>query len=304
MGYVNKQQQATLIALSVISSSLSIAGSFVILRCTVRNYKESCRLHRSGGRKTTANAFAPTYMRIMFAMSCFDIIYSLNLVFQPLAVYGYPLSFGNVASCTAVGSIHQMGFAGFMYYGMLSFYFLLTIRKGKSQEWVAKKAEPFMHTIAIGFPLITSITGVIIDCYAWLDLFVGCWVANYPKGCQYPSNPLQCSTLPGYLFGGVPFAVLIPSLTVNNTLVFLHVRKVYKSSPSTLAGSSRGSLGGAMDDQQKKRIRQVGTQATLYVAAAFLTYMPLIINELVLTVILGLYRSTQSDIIGKNTNRR
>ena len=77
---------------------------------------------------------------------------------------------------------------------------------------------------------------------------------------------------------------------------------------TTTAGASNVSsltITGAMDggQAQTKRLQQVATQATLYVAAAFLTYLPLIISELVLTVILGMYKSWQYRLFRKYTSK-
>ena len=362
--YFTVDQQIGLFVAAIFSSTISLLGSSLILRYICRNYKAVRRAGHSGRRRGGAQAgsnSSPTYLRIMFAMSCFDIIYSINLIMQPLLVdvstttgfpkYDFPI--GNMASCTAVGTFHQIRFGGFIYYGMLSFYYLLTVRMGKSQEWMAKRAEPVMHTIAIGFPLITSLTGVILDAYSYLDLYLGCWVANYPKTCQFPDSELDCSAIPGYIFGGIPFFVFIPSLIINNILVYCHVRKIYRTQIPSRSTSSPGSgtlstaqlmaaarsqesfalsnsslqqsrefgtlqqsrefgaadsanvssltITGTMDGglAQTKRLQQVATQATLYVAAAFLTYLPLIFSELVLTTILEFYLEWQYRLFRK-----
>ena len=59
-----------------------------------------------------------------------------------------------------------------------------------------------------------------------------------------------------------------------------------------------GAIVSSIDERQKKRIQEVATQTTLYVVVAFITYMPLIINELVLTVILNYYAQWQSQLFG------
>ena len=53
-----------------------------------------------------------------------------------------------------------------------------------------------------------------------------------------------------------------------------------------------------IDARQRKRIRQVGTQATLYVVAAFVTYLPMAIADFVLVTFFDIYISQQDKIYG------
>ena len=319
---VSRAQHIGLIVAAVSSSTLSILGSILILRFVKSDYAASRRRQtaRRGRRRAARNndsnngpvsTFSPTYLRLMFCMSCFDVLYSVNLILQPVLVdqhgrYSHLAVVGNQATCSALGAFHQLGFGGISYYVMLSFYYLFTVRLGKSQDWVAKRAEPFMHIFALGFPVITSVTGLIVDCFSYLDLYVGCWVANYPKGCQYPTGP-PCSIIPGIFFGAIPYSVAILCLIVNNILVYLYVRKIYRRAPTIQSSrftlesqsevsSTRGAA--AIDEKQRQRIRQVGTQSTLYVMAALVTYLPIVIAELILTVFFDMYIGRQSDVYG------
>ena len=186
--YLNTQQNIVILALTTVSSILSITGSLLILRFIKDGtYREAVTAQRGRG---PGSAYTPTYLRIMAAMSFFDVFYSTNWILQPIisdsADYDN-LLVGNQATCNFTGFMTQLGFASFIYYGFLSFYYLFTVRWGKSQRWMSQRAEPWMHVIAIGFPTITAIAGLIIDCYSYIDLMLACWVANWPKG-----NTLCC----------------------------------------------------------------------------------------------------------------
>jgi hypothetical protein len=84
---------------------------------------------------------------------------------------------------------------------------------------------------------------------------------------------------------------MVFSLTINNTLIYRHVRGMYrqtfnnnpKNAP-TVGGTrdATASMTGAMDggETQTKRTRQVATQCTLFMIAALLDYTPFLILRL------------------------
>ena len=356
MGYLSLHQAILLVVINCISATLSIVGSSTIIYSVQKQLQlppDTGRSRRSL-RQNNVCTENRTYLRLLFGMSCFDIIASLNVMAQPFMVdveSTYPLAFGNRSTCTLTGCFQQISFAGFIYYGMLSFFYLFSVRFGFTKGWIARRAEPVMHTFAIAWPVSTAVVGVFMDWYSYTDLALGCWVANYPKGCQYPSNPLKCrSPIVGWAIAGGVYIFLVVSLAVNNTMVYVHVKRVYGAasgrtkqkdnktclcsvlrsffskddnegtasfresartngsrrssdpSPQTLnsvdtrALFSQSLSGG---EAQQRRIRQVATQATLYVVAALVTYLPVMFTGSLL-VELGYSANDQSEVFGKS----
>jgi hypothetical protein len=67
---------------------------------------------------------------------------------------------------------------------MLPYYHLLTIRFVVKENAFATRCEPWMHTLAIGYPLITAVAGAAMGFYHEVELGPGCWTSDYPEGCH------------------------------------------------------------------------------------------------------------------------
>ena len=79
---------------------------------------------------------------------------------------------------------------------------------------------------------------------------------------------------------------------------------MYMKAPTAhfFIAKTSGNVASGIDERQKKRIQEVGTQTTLYVIAAFLTYMPLAINHGILTGIMGLTAKWQARLFRKSSS--
>ena len=171
------------------------------------------------------------YKRILLMFSICDIIASLNLMIGPFlldqATSLRHYAFGTKATCTISGAVVQFGFSSFMYYGVLSFYFLLTVKFGmKDHDKMSAYFEMTSHIVAIGFPLITSIIGIILNVYSELDLGRGCWV-NTP--CNEDHVCIQNPPIIAWTYGALSTTVVLIAIIINNILVFYHVRTtIYK----------------------------------------------------------------------------
>jgi len=220
-------------------------------------------------------------------MSVYEIMFSLNYVFQPFllpkATSKRVYAIGTDASCNALGFWSQFSLSALLYNGLLSHYFLLTIRFGWKEDAFAKWIEPLMHMFAIGFPMVTAIAGSVLGVYHEVGLGMACWVDNYPKGCDLPGSSVKCkSSMVAWVFGGSILIFVVVSLSINNLIIYFHVR-------STMAKSQRRSWTRVVErsgelassavnhapavDSKVKRVRAVATQAFLYVAAFVLSYV-------------------------------
>jgi hypothetical protein len=249
-------QDIALSLLPIAPSLLSIAGSSIIISLVVKSPKKS------------------PYRRILLAMSCCDIVasitYSLQGFLLPRETSQRALAIGNDASCSAVGFFNQFSFSAFFYSGALSLYFLLTVRYGIKEDTFAKRIEPWLHGVSLGYPLITAMIGALVGVYHENELGQGCWVTNYPEGCGDAAEGAEdCkSPLIAWIFGGLPIALILLCIAISNCFIYLHVRRTINR------GRLRSSFAvNGVQNSQTKRIRAVATQAFLYVAAFLMTYL-------------------------------
>lgn len=147
-------QEKVLAILPIPSAILSIFGSATILYMCCRTRNE---------RKWT------TYTRLLIGLSICDILSSLTL---GVAAFLRPRdnlrvwTFGNEATCSAIGFLTQFSYSGLFYNAMLSFYFLLSARFRIKNERIAKRIEPFMHFLSLLFPLVTASVGAEMGVYS------------------------------------------------------------------------------------------------------------------------------------------
>jgi len=269
-------QEIILALLPIIPSILSIFGSASILRILLQDGKHS------------------PYRRMLFAMSCCDILSSLTLACQvwlvPRETSQTIWALGNDVTCTTLGTLMKLSFANILYAGMLSHYFLLIIRYRWREERFARKVEPFMHFICLSYPLVTAVAGAAIGVYLEMELGPGCWVTNYPSNCGTQlgeSGQICLSTFYGYIFGALPIFFVILSLTVNHISIYMFVRKI---ASRTMDSSLRGS------EASRQQIREVATQSFLYVAAFTLCYIWTVILRVLEAAPFNFGPSEQDDI--------
>jgi hypothetical protein len=210
-------QKKVLAILPIPSAILSILGSSIIIYMAMRSRK--------------SKPWTP-YNRLLVAMSSYDMITSITLA---IAAFLYPKetsnkawAFGNDATCSMIGFLNQLAYSGTFYNAMLSYYFLLTARFAVKNEQIARRIEPAMHIMAVGFPAVSGFVGLILDVYAEPDVNIGCWVNRYPKRCGYgpdgTGEPCK-SVMVAWIFGGwIAFFTLI-SLIANNFVIWIFVRK-------------------------------------------------------------------------------
>ena len=166
------------------------------------------------------------YKRIMLGLSCSDLVSSLTLALQafllPQETSHRVWASGTPTTCQAMGFLQQFAFSAMFYNGMLSFFFLLSIRYSVQEDRMARYYEPGMHLLSIGFPLASAIGGLVLGYYDELVVGHYCWFT----GDDATLYALIVSALPGFL-------LLILIVPINNLLVYFHVRKTLKASLSS-----------------------------------------------------------------------
>jgi Serpentine type 7TM GPCR chemoreceptor Srv len=212
------------------------------------------------------SGFDTPYKRILFGLSVSDIVISVLIPLQPflvpIATSQRTWASGNHATCTLLGTIMQLAMSSLLYNGMLSYYYLLTIRFGVKEKTFARRFEPWMHALAIGYPLVTSIIGASINAYHELEVGFGCWISDYPPGCNEEKG--ECTNVMlGWIFMGAWMVFIVISIVVIYLMIFCHVRH-------QMARTMRSSLS---TEQQTKRTKEVAIQAFLYVSAFIATFV-------------------------------
>jgi Serpentine type 7TM GPCR chemoreceptor Srv len=191
-----------------------------------------------------------------------SIVLAVQPFLMPAATSSRLWASGNNATCTFLGTVNQMCISVILYNGMLSYYYLLSIRFGVTARTFARRFEPWMHAVAIGYPLITSIVGASMNMYSEAALWTGCTVVDYPRGCNQENG--ECKTeLIFWIFGGALLSFVMLSLVLINFVIFWHVRQRNRR-------VRRSSLA---SERQAQRTNEVAVQAFLYVAAFWATFV-------------------------------
>ena len=274
---LSETQDMVLSLLPILPALLSLWGSANIIYMVLVS-----------GKKTP-------YRRILLGLSVCDMISSVVFPWQafllPSDTSQRLWAVGNDATCDALGFFQQFTFCSVWYNGMLSFYFLLTVKFGVKEDRMSRRYEPWMHILSIGYPLITALIGAGFGMYNENQIGHACWIYDFPQGCVTcdlvePLEGEQCclSATMAWIFAGVPTFLTFVAIVGNNLLVFLHVRATIVKSQRYLEKLALGagddsSVGSCLstashNPHQARRIRAVATQAFLYVLAFLVTYVP------------------------------
>jgi len=262
-------QEKILALLPILPAMLSVWGSFTIMHLVYT------------GRNTNASAKSTTgtscYRRILFGLSVCDFISSAVIPWQaflvPAATSPRVWAIGTPQTCSGLGFLQQLAFSNIWYNGCLSCFFLLTVRWGVKEQVLARRYEPWMHLFSLGYPLITACVGLGMGVYDEVELGQGCWVTNYPKGCEAecPDDGFadgDCCLSPqiAWAFAGIPSFLSFMAILMNNLVVYCHVRRTI---PRNADDNNNNN-----NNTSRKRVQAVATQASLYVGGFLLCYLP------------------------------
>eukprot|EP00934_Nitzschia_sp_Nitz4_P002311 Nitzschia sp. Nitz4//scaffold402_size10731//6926//8110//NITZ4_009060-RA/size10731-processed-gene-0.7-mRNA-1//1//CDS//3329551076//2311//frame0 len=249
---LSNTQEKVLILLSIVGGSLSILGSSAIV------YKTLSKGFQRG-----------PYDRLMLGLSVCDIVSSLNLALSPFmlpsATSQRVWATGNDATCSMNGWFYQFSFSATLYNGMLSYYYLLTVRFGVKRAVFAAKYEIWMHAAIWIWSLATASFGAGIGLFNELALGFGCWASDYPENCEVIDIDTCTSHLYGWAIGAVPTVLVFLSLFVNNLVIFFYVRQIL---------APRRELRDERAMMQATQINEVATQGYLYVGTFLLAFVP------------------------------
>ena len=156
------------------SASISIIASALLIAHILRSHLR----------------LSTTYHRLVLGLSIPDVLFSSTFVLGPLMVpkemkYEIPGALGTVGTCTAQGFIYMVTLGMSTYYKNCSIccYYLAIIKYNKSDAYIAKKLEGWLHGIPITVSLFTG-----------LVFMAGKYFNPWGTFCfQAPYNPPHCN---------------------------------------------------------------------------------------------------------------
>lgn len=216
---LTEAQQKALALLPLFTGALSIWGSTNIIYAVSRTPSDqrSC------------------YRRILLGLSCSDFVSSLAASLQPFLLpedTSHRIwASGTDATCTAMGFFQQLSMSNIWYNGMLSFVFLLMIKYAVSETHLSKKYEPWMHGLAIGFPLITACLALALGLYGELRVSPFCYMTGPPM-----------ATYIAFSVAGLPNLIFFVVIPLNNFLIYCHVRRATRTNSGCADSQEGGDL--------------------------------------------------------------
>ncbi|KAI2499620.1 hypothetical protein MHU86_14855 [Fragilaria crotonensis] len=258
-GFYTIPQQITLVFTSLISGLASLLGSLTIIYIIWRDREKKLKC---------------VYHRVLLALSLIDCVASLNFAFGFLVVPkgNFWGAQGNTASCEASGFLVTFGASLLPYNFGLALYYLLIIRYGKPQEFIARYVEPYIHILSLSMPMGVAFWAQITSSLNPLPYLGGwCAIAKYPPLCDAEAD--EC--IRGYTSRATSvallFGVMLPSflgITIIMVMIMCHVR-------GRLAAVVRYRTRSRLDDTA----RQTVVQSLLYIAASLLPNALILINH-------------------------
>ena len=243
-------QQIALVFTSLTSGLVSFLGSLTIIFIIWRDRHQKLKF---------------LYHRILFAVSLIDCVASLNFAFGFLLVPegNFWGAQGNIASCEASAFLNTFFGSQIPYNFGLALYYVLIIRYGKTQEFVARHVEPYIHILSISAPMGIALWALFTNVLNPMPFLAGwCGIAKYPPLCDAAAG--ECSR--GFTHRAISFAiifgVMLPSFIGIAIIMFMIIRHV------------RGRIAAVERYRTRSRLdqtaRQIVAQSLLYIVASLL----------------------------------
>mmetsp|Transcript_10200 Transcript_10200/g.15306 ORF Transcript_10200/g.15306 Transcript_10200/m.15306 type:complete len:456 (-) Transcript_10200:163-1530(-) len=135
------------------------------------------------------------YHRLMFGMSCADILSSVAMSLTNLPKPPFDPEFncmissgiGNLQTCEAQGFLYVFGMSSmFSYNGSLCVYYACVIALQMRETIITKYIEPLLHIIAIGIGLAWAIPPLVLELYNPTTWDAWCSIALKEAGNDSP----------------------------------------------------------------------------------------------------------------------
>jgi len=192
-------------------------------------------------------------------------------------------AFGTQATCSAQGFFIQLGIAAPFFNGMLSIYYLLTVRYGWKEKKI-KKLQKYFFGIPIIFALATAFASLGLSLYN--NSIYWCWIAASPLLCDTTIKERDGSDcergrnawLFRWVFYFLPLFIIIFIATTSMILIYIAVKKTeQKSKKWRIASRSE-------NEKKLKNSQRVLRQAFVFLLVFYFVYLPPLVAQLVTTV--------------------
>jgi hypothetical protein len=226
------------------------------------------------------------YHRLLLAIAATDLLTSSVTMLGPLPVrdnVGAYMAKGNVTTCSASGFVNHFFGANVLYNLGLMWTFLCQIRYELREEVIAKKYERQIHVVAIGYPLMTGILGLVLQVFNPVNSMglLKCYIAAYPPDCDLKDSPVKCTrgemALPYLVVVTlIPTFLVVGSLFIATFLVWWTVRQHAIQARRT-----------SQFNVQRNMSREVAIQSIIYGIFFFNNYVWVLIDPVVDVMIHG-----------------
>ena len=240
--FMSDGQQVTLLTAQALASLISVFGSASVLVIVLQSKRRqpqgiatSGRMGGRGGQQRTA-----LYHRILFGLSVYDIIFSLNFAVAP---YLQPPAerllgaAGTVASCSASGFFHMSGIATVLYNLNLSFFYYQTIVLGMSEEKLIQRFELWMHGVPFVFWVAFGAVNVGRENFNPWETVRLCSIKPYPAStCALDRELSDCERGSHAMKTGY---MMVAVIALSSLLSIVLTIRVYVSVKQTFAASRK-----------------------------------------------------------------
>ena len=145
----------------------------------------------------SSKKLADPYRRLIFGISCFDILQSLShtlVLFKsnPDEAVSSWLTLGNQASCQVLGFFYIAGHNGSLFYNLsLNIFYLCLVKYNVKRDCYRYRVEPFLHGLPVAWSIISS--SIIIGKGQMNPSIENqmCFIAPYPDNCL-DSPDVEC----------------------------------------------------------------------------------------------------------------
>ena len=196
-----------------------------------------------------------TFHRLLFGLCVADILFSTVQMLASIVIprdldYIFPWAHGSTATCDSAGFFHISGaLSGLLYNASICIYYMTIVRYNKKDEYIRQKIEPWLHAVAIMFPLVGAITAVatksinicvpICTLRAYKPLHcIGCSDGVIPEGFKVPCGrgsmaPLLFNIFMMPLLYGTPIVITMAMFLMYRAVAVAE-RKITKYGRSSL----------------------------------------------------------------------
>mmetsp|Transcript_12717 Transcript_12717/g.15589 ORF Transcript_12717/g.15589 Transcript_12717/m.15589 type:complete len:515 (+) Transcript_12717:97-1641(+) len=208
--------EPSLAIVPTITGSISAISSSLIIYLIYNSERRLCTI----------------YHRIMFAMSCADVLASVAMALSTIPMPNAPIceidedrwdtlfTLGNLQTCKVQGFFILFGLnCMYAYNGMLCIYYTCAIAFRMKEDTIKKRVEPFLHLFPIIVSLAVSIPPLYFNLYHATENDAWCMVATHPCFEVAPSGAHVLNVFVYWVLPVEMISLMITLLTCNTLII-------------------------------------------------------------------------------------